>query len=189
MSNHFTGLSLGPPMGDPRLDLCDLYAFQSATVIHVIGRNASATKPAKFVVLLVKNKDARCWYPSSKATTLSRCDLRTNGNNVAHCPPPHSLAFLIGVVAGLRSMTPPAAVRWAARLGWLYSESTPLAGRGRRSCRPGRAGRAAAGDATGLPRLTLVCGLWQCDKQNRESRSRPMVLGPNRGRSGATRGC
>ena len=29
MSNHFTGLSLGPPMGDQRLDLCDLYAFQS----------------------------------------------------------------------------------------------------------------------------------------------------------------
>ena len=29
MSNHFTGLSLGPPLGDARLDLCDLYAFQS----------------------------------------------------------------------------------------------------------------------------------------------------------------
>ena len=29
MSNHFTGLSLGPPMGDQRLDLCDLYAFQA----------------------------------------------------------------------------------------------------------------------------------------------------------------
>ncbi|HKU61356.1 MAG TPA: DUF4331 family protein [Gemmatimonadales bacterium] len=29
MSNHFTGLSLGPPLGDPRLDLTDLYAFQS----------------------------------------------------------------------------------------------------------------------------------------------------------------
>jgi len=29
MSNHFTGLSLGPPLGDQRLDLCDLYAFQS----------------------------------------------------------------------------------------------------------------------------------------------------------------
>ena len=29
MSNHFTGLSLGPPMGDQRLDLCDLYAFPS----------------------------------------------------------------------------------------------------------------------------------------------------------------
>jgi hypothetical protein len=27
MSNHFTGLSLGPPLGDQRLDLCDLYAF------------------------------------------------------------------------------------------------------------------------------------------------------------------
>ena len=29
MSNHFTGLKLGPPLGDQRLDLCDLYAFQS----------------------------------------------------------------------------------------------------------------------------------------------------------------
>jgi hypothetical protein len=29
MSNHFTGLSLGPPLGDQSLDLCDLYAFQS----------------------------------------------------------------------------------------------------------------------------------------------------------------
>lgn len=37
------------------------------------------------------------------------------------------LAFLIGVVAGLRAMTPPAAVSWAARLGWLHLENTPLA--------------------------------------------------------------
>jgi hypothetical protein len=29
MSNHFTGLDLGPPLGDQRLDLCDLYVFQS----------------------------------------------------------------------------------------------------------------------------------------------------------------
>lgn len=29
MSNHFTGLSLGPPQGDPRLDLTDLFAFQA----------------------------------------------------------------------------------------------------------------------------------------------------------------
>lgn len=29
MSNHFTGLSLGPPLGDQRLDLCDLYAFRA----------------------------------------------------------------------------------------------------------------------------------------------------------------
>jgi uncharacterized membrane protein len=37
------------------------------------------------------------------------------------------LAFLIGVVAGLRTMTPLAAVSWAARLGWLHLEGTPLA--------------------------------------------------------------
>jgi len=29
------------------------------------------------------------------------------------------LAFLIGFFAGLRSLTPPAAVAWAAHLGWL----------------------------------------------------------------------
>ncbi len=37
------------------------------------------------------------------------------------------LAFLIGVVVGLRSMTAPAVVSWAARLGWLHLEDTPLA--------------------------------------------------------------
>ena|ERR1700681_1229421 len=37
------------------------------------------------------------------------------------------LAFLIGVVTGLRAMTPLAAVSWAARLGWLHLENTPLA--------------------------------------------------------------
>src|SRR2546422_5142939 len=36
-------------------------------------------------------------------------------------------AFLIGVIAGLRSMTAPAAVSWAARLGWLHLENTWLA--------------------------------------------------------------
>jgi uncharacterized membrane protein len=36
-------------------------------------------------------------------------------------------AFLIGVVAGLRSMTSPAVVAWAARLGWLNLHDTPLA--------------------------------------------------------------
>src|SRR5262245_35285273 len=37
------------------------------------------------------------------------------------------LAFLIGVAAGLRALTPPAAVCWAARLGWLKLGGTPLA--------------------------------------------------------------
>jgi uncharacterized membrane protein len=41
--------------------------------------------------------------------------------------PPYLLALLIGVIAGLRSMTPPAAVSWAARLGWLHLDNTPLA--------------------------------------------------------------
>lgn len=36
-------------------------------------------------------------------------------------------AFLIGVVAGLRSMTAPAAVSWAARLGWIHLNNTWLA--------------------------------------------------------------
>lgn len=37
------------------------------------------------------------------------------------------LAFLIGVVAGLRSMTAPAVVIWGARLGWLRPEGSWLA--------------------------------------------------------------
>lgn len=36
-------------------------------------------------------------------------------------------AFLIGMIAGLRSMTAPAAVSWAARWGWLHLENTWLA--------------------------------------------------------------
>lgn len=46
MSNHFTGLSLGPPLGDQRLDLCDLYAFQSprdsARTVLILNANPSA---------------------------------------------------------------------------------------------------------------------------------------------------
>ena len=37
------------------------------------------------------------------------------------------LALLIGVVAGLRTMTAPAAVSWAAHLGWLDLSGTWLA--------------------------------------------------------------
>ena len=37
------------------------------------------------------------------------------------------LAFLIGMVSGLRAMTAPAAVSWAAHLGWLHLENTWLA--------------------------------------------------------------
>ena len=37
------------------------------------------------------------------------------------------LALLMGVVSGLRAMTAPAAVAWAAHGGWLPLEGTPLA--------------------------------------------------------------
>ncbi|HEY9213545.1 MAG TPA: DUF4126 domain-containing protein [Ancylobacter sp.] len=36
-------------------------------------------------------------------------------------------AALIGVIAGLRAMTAPAAVSWAAALGWIDLSATPLA--------------------------------------------------------------
>jgi uncharacterized membrane protein len=36
------------------------------------------------------------------------------------------LAFLIGVIAGLRSLTAPAVVAWAAHLNWLNLHNTPL---------------------------------------------------------------
>ena len=51
MSNHFTGLSLGPPLGDQRLDLCDLCAFQSpadknrTVIILNANPNADALHP------------------------------------------------------------------------------------------------------------------------------------------------
>lgn len=39
----------------------------------------------------------------------------------------YALAFLIGVIAGLRAMTAPAAVSWAAALGWIHLEDSWLA--------------------------------------------------------------
>ena len=61
MSNHFTGLSLGPPMGDQRLDLCDLYAFPSpATPDHTVlilnaNPNADALHPDAIYRLAIDN--------------------------------------------------------------------------------------------------------------------------------------
>lgn len=53
MSNHFTGLSLGPPEGDQRLDLCDLYAFQSPE------------NPGKTVLILNANPNADALHPDA----------------------------------------------------------------------------------------------------------------------------
>ena len=38
-----------------------------------------------------------------------------------------ALAFGIGFAAGLRALTPPAVAAWAAHLGWLNLNNTPLA--------------------------------------------------------------
>ena len=53
MSNHFTGLSLGPPLGDQRLDLCDLYAFQSSA------------DPTRTVLILNANPSANGFHPDA----------------------------------------------------------------------------------------------------------------------------
>ncbi|MFD5117051.1 MULTISPECIES: DUF4331 family protein [unclassified Streptomyces] len=53
MSNHFTGLSLGPPLGDQRLDLCDLYAF------------AAAGDPSRTVLILNANPNADALHPDA----------------------------------------------------------------------------------------------------------------------------
>src|SRR5689334_10054766 len=61
MSNHFTGLSLGPPLGDQRLDLCDLYAFQSpvdknrTVIILNANFNADALHPDAIYRLNIDN--------------------------------------------------------------------------------------------------------------------------------------
>jgi len=36
------------------------------------------------------------------------------------------LAFAVGVIAGLRSMTAPAVAAWAAYLGWIHLQGSPL---------------------------------------------------------------
>jgi len=38
-----------------------------------------------------------------------------------------ALAFGVGVAAGLRALTPPAVVAWAAHLGWMNLNGSPFA--------------------------------------------------------------
>ena len=64
MSNHFTGLSLGPPLGDQRLDLCDLFAFQS-----------SADK-SRTVIILNANPNADALHPDA----IYRVNIDTDGD-------------------------------------------------------------------------------------------------------------
>ena len=64
MSNHFTGLSLGPPLGDPRLDLCDLYAFQSPA------------DPTRTAIILNANVNVDALHPDA----IYRVNIDTDGD-------------------------------------------------------------------------------------------------------------
>jgi quercetin dioxygenase-like cupin family protein len=48
--------------------------YEGPNDIHTVGRNASSTKPAKFIVVLVKDKEAPVLVPVNPKTT-SRSDL------------------------------------------------------------------------------------------------------------------
>src|SRR5271169_454695 len=67
VSNHFTGLSLGPPLGDQRLDLCDLYAFQSPA------------DPDRTVLILNANPNADALHPDA----IYRLNIDNNGDCLA----------------------------------------------------------------------------------------------------------
>ena len=66
MSNHFTGLSLGPPLGDQRLDLCDLYAFQAPA------------DPTRTVLILNANPQADALHPDA----IYRLGIDTDGDHL-----------------------------------------------------------------------------------------------------------
>ncbi|VEG58368.1 Uncharacterised protein [Mycolicibacterium aurum] len=53
MSTDFTGLRRGAPLGDPRLDLCDLYVFQSPK------------DPTRTALILTANPDAGPLHPGA----------------------------------------------------------------------------------------------------------------------------
>ena len=67
MSNYFTGLSLGPPLGDQRLDLCDLYVFQSPA------------DPARTAIILNANPNADALHPDA----IYRLNIDTDGDLLA----------------------------------------------------------------------------------------------------------
>jgi hypothetical protein len=100
MSNHFTGLSLGPPLGDQRLDLCDLYAFQSPT-----DRNRT-------VVILNANPNADALHPDA----IYRVNIDTDGdylNDVAFSytfskPENGRQTFSVHMAKGAESRSPEA---------------------------------------------------------------------------------
>ena len=69
-----------------------------------------------------------CLRPTAQAA-CPHLSLWRGTSEMGYAPPMviHILAVGIGIVAGLRSLTAPAAVSWAARLGWLSLGGTGLA--------------------------------------------------------------
>jgi quercetin dioxygenase-like cupin family protein len=47
--------------------------YEGPDDVHVVGRNASKTKPAKFVVFFVRTKALRCWYLPTKSPLQAFC--------------------------------------------------------------------------------------------------------------------
>ena len=52
--------------------------YEGPNDVHVVGRNASKTKPAKFVVFLSRTRAPRCSCPPSKPTILRVGSARPN---------------------------------------------------------------------------------------------------------------
>src|SRR3954454_20826738 len=67
MSNHFTGLNICPPLVDQRLDLCDLYAFQSPA------------DPSRTVIILNANPTADALHPNA----IYRLNIDNDGDCLA----------------------------------------------------------------------------------------------------------
>ena len=105
MSNHFTGLSLGPPLGDQRLDLCDLYAF------------VSPSDPSRTVLILNANPLADALHPDA----IYRSAIDNDGDLLNDIAFSYRLLRTGGrqadrrCVPGDAAMTPSRPSRWARR--------------------------------------------------------------------------
>ena len=142
MSNHFTGLSLGPPLGDQRLDLCDLYAFQSLT-----DKN-------KTVIILNANPNADALHPDA----IYRVNIDTDGDYLTDIafsyvfsqPQNGKQTVSVFMAKGAESRSPEAVgtkiiadadvSRWAAKVDnpWLEEDLTWFSGAANREVRAPR---------------------------------------------------
>jgi uncharacterized membrane protein len=76
--------------------------------------------PARLAIRLVHARDA-CYSFKAQRIKPARSSV------LEVCVIVAVFALLIGIIAGLRAMTAPAAVSWAAHVGWLTLGGSPLA--------------------------------------------------------------